>query len=298
MKEGGCNYYTSIDLPLAERIARAFEAKYPGVKVRVERTGAERVFQRIGQEYGEQDPSRRRRQFLRRRASHRLEEPGHPGAVRARGCGQALPRRAQGRGRPFSGFRLTLCPIAYNTKLVKAEEAPKSFSRSARPEMGGQDDQGASVLLGHDPDRDLSDRPATSAGATSRSSPSRRSCRCSRPPIRRRRSCSASARSTADGTEYVMFQEKEEGRPVEIVYPAEGTPLIVGPNACSRRRPIRMPRGCCRPGCARRNASSSASTTAACARCMRWSRKSRAALPLAKIKLMKDDAAAVEKEAE
>src|SRR6187549_3887555 len=50
-KEGKIVYYTSIDLPLAEKIAKSFEAKYPGVAVRVERTGAERVFQRIGQEY-------------------------------------------------------------------------------------------------------------------------------------------------------------------------------------------------------------------------------------------------------
>src|SRR2546430_10907940 len=50
-KEGRVVYYTSIDLPVAERIAKAFEAKYPGIDVRVERSGAERVFQRIGQEY-------------------------------------------------------------------------------------------------------------------------------------------------------------------------------------------------------------------------------------------------------
>ena len=50
-KEGKVVYYTSIDLPLAEKIAKSFEAKYPGIAVRVERTGAERVFQRIGQEY-------------------------------------------------------------------------------------------------------------------------------------------------------------------------------------------------------------------------------------------------------
>src|SRR5512140_856510 len=50
-KEGKVVYYTSIDLPLAERIAKAFEAKYAGIAVRVERSGAERVFQRIGQEY-------------------------------------------------------------------------------------------------------------------------------------------------------------------------------------------------------------------------------------------------------
>ena len=50
-KEGKVVWYTSIDLPAAERIAKSFEAKYPGIPVRVERSGAERVFQRIGQEY-------------------------------------------------------------------------------------------------------------------------------------------------------------------------------------------------------------------------------------------------------
>ena len=50
-KEGKVHYYTSVDLPLAEKIARSFEAAFPGVSVRVERSGAERVFQRIGQEY-------------------------------------------------------------------------------------------------------------------------------------------------------------------------------------------------------------------------------------------------------
>ena len=50
-KEGKVVHYTSVDLPLAERVAKGFEAKYPGIAVRVERTGAEReygrAFQRI-----------------------------------------------------------------------------------------------------------------------------------------------------------------------------------------------------------------------------------------------------------
>src|SRR6202049_2629754 len=50
-KEGQVIYYTSNALPVAEKLAKAFEAKYSGIAVRVERTGAERVFQRICQEY-------------------------------------------------------------------------------------------------------------------------------------------------------------------------------------------------------------------------------------------------------
>ena len=49
-KEGKLSWYTSVDLPVAERIAKGFEAAYPGVTMKVERSGAERIFQRIGQE--------------------------------------------------------------------------------------------------------------------------------------------------------------------------------------------------------------------------------------------------------
>ena len=49
-KEGKLAFYTAMDLPVAEKLAKAFEARFPGIAVRVERSGAERVFQRIGQE--------------------------------------------------------------------------------------------------------------------------------------------------------------------------------------------------------------------------------------------------------
>jgi iron(III) transport system substrate-binding protein len=50
-KEGRVVFYTSIDVQVAEELAKAFEAKYPGIRAQIERTGAERVFQRIAQEY-------------------------------------------------------------------------------------------------------------------------------------------------------------------------------------------------------------------------------------------------------
>ena len=51
-KEGRVNLYTAMDVTYAQTLAKAFEAKYPGVGVRVERSGNERIFQRIAQEYG------------------------------------------------------------------------------------------------------------------------------------------------------------------------------------------------------------------------------------------------------
>src|SRR5690349_422305 len=50
-KEGKVVFYTAMDLQFAERLGRTFEQKFPGIAARVERSGAERVFQRIGQEY-------------------------------------------------------------------------------------------------------------------------------------------------------------------------------------------------------------------------------------------------------
>ena len=50
-KEGRIVWYTSVDLALGEKVAKVFETRYPGIAVKVERSGAERNFQRIGQEY-------------------------------------------------------------------------------------------------------------------------------------------------------------------------------------------------------------------------------------------------------
>src|SRR5258708_38273303 len=49
-REGTVTYYTAMDLSVAEPLAKAFEAKYPGIKVKVERTGAGRLFNRNAQE--------------------------------------------------------------------------------------------------------------------------------------------------------------------------------------------------------------------------------------------------------
>src|SRR3984893_150652 len=49
-KEGKVSFYSALELSVAERFGKAFEAKYPGITVRVERSGAARIYQRIAQE--------------------------------------------------------------------------------------------------------------------------------------------------------------------------------------------------------------------------------------------------------
>src|SRR5438309_10022390 len=50
-KEGKLILYSSMDLPVGEKLGKAFEAAYPGVTVQIERSGSERLFQRIDQEF-------------------------------------------------------------------------------------------------------------------------------------------------------------------------------------------------------------------------------------------------------
>src|SRR5262249_57760957 len=49
-KEGTVAFSTPIAIPAAETLGKTFEAKYPGIAVRVKRSGAERVFQRVGKD--------------------------------------------------------------------------------------------------------------------------------------------------------------------------------------------------------------------------------------------------------
>ena len=99
----------------------------------------------------------------------------------------------------------------------------------------------------------------------------------------------------ADGVEYIVLQQKEAGNPVEPVYATEGTPLIIGPNAIFKNAP--------NPNAAR--LFQSFSFTPECQQLIidagglhsahALTKEKPGRKPLSEIKLMKDDAAAVEK---
>src|ERR1700746_2128718 len=136
-KEGKVVYYTSIDLPVAERIAKAFEAKYPGIAVRVERTGAERVFQRIGQEYSSRiyavdavNSSDAAHFIVWKRDG--ILQPFVPEDI----AKHYKPNETDPDGQ-FAPFRVGLSVIAYNTNVVKKEDAPKSFADLLNPKWAG-----------------------------------------------------------------------------------------------------------------------------------------------------------------
>src|SRR5437016_11613895 len=137
-KEGKVIYYTSIDLPIAERIAKAFEVKFSGIAVRVERTGAERVFQRIGQEYASRiyavdvANSSDAAHFIAWKRDGILQ-PYVPEDV----AKFYSPEHKDPDGL-FASFRVGLSVIGSNTNLVKAEDAPKSFADLLDPKWSGK----------------------------------------------------------------------------------------------------------------------------------------------------------------
>src|SRR6476659_4355310 len=137
-KEGKVVWYTSVDLPLAEKIGKSFEAKYPGISVRVERSGAERVFQRIGQEYASNihavdvANSSDAAHFIIWKNQKMLE------AYMPEDVAKFYPAEHKDADGQFASFRVWLCIIAYNTNLVKKEDAPKSYADLLEPKWKGK----------------------------------------------------------------------------------------------------------------------------------------------------------------
>jgi iron(III) transport system substrate-binding protein len=235
-KEGKVIWYTAVDLPVAERIAKAFEAKYPGIGMRVERSGGERIFQRIGQEYASKiyavdvvNSSDAAHFIVWKRDG--ILAPYVPEDV-----ANHYPAEHKDPDGQFASWRLWLSVIGYNTKLVKAEEAPKSFADLLDPKWSGKIVKAhpgysgtimtATYQMSRDIGWDYFEKLAGQKVMQVQSSAD--------PP---KKLALGERAVMADGNEYNLIQLKEKGEPVEIVYPTEGTPLIVGPSGVLKDAP-------------------------------------------------------------
>jgi iron(III) transport system substrate-binding protein len=235
-KEGKLFYYTSIDLPLAEKIAKSFEAAYPGIAVRVERTGAERVFQRIGQEYASRiygvdvvNSSDAAHFIVWKRDG--LLAPFVPADV-----AMHYPAEHKDPDGMFASFRVGLSPIAYNTNLVKREEAPKSFADLLDPRWTGK------IVKAHP---SYSGTILTATFQIVRELGWQYFEKLAKQKVMQVQSATDPPKKLAlgeravmaDGGEYNVLQLKENGGPIEVVYPTEGAPLVVGPNGVFKNAP-------------------------------------------------------------
>ncbi len=226
-KEGTVVWYTATDVQVSEKVGNAFEAKYPGIKVQVERSGSERVFQRISQEYGsgihkaDVIETSDAVHFLLFKRQGWLQ-PAVPSDV-----AKSWPAQVKDPDGQFAAYRAHLSVIGYNTQQVKKEEAPKSHADlldpkwrnrivKAHPGYSGTIMTGTHALseaLGWDYFEKLGKQRVMQVQSSTE------------PP----KKLAQGERSVmADGNEYNMFMLKESGVPVEIVYATEGTPIAIG----------------------------------------------------------------------
>ena len=235
-KEGKVTYYTAMDLSVAEPMAKAFEAKYPGIKVAVERTGAERLFNRIGQEVGSN---------IRRVDVANSSDAAHFIVWKRQGwlepfltpdMAENLPADQRDADAAFVNQRTHLSTIAYNTKLVKPEDAPKGFVDLLDPKYSGKLVKGhpgysgtimtatqqLAKALGWEYFEKLSKQKVLQVQSATE------------PPKR----IEAGERAIAvDGSDYLFWMAKERGSPIEVVHAVEGTPQISNPMAIFKASP-------------------------------------------------------------
>ena len=235
-KEGKLSFYSALELTTAERLARTFETKYPGIAVRVERSGAERIFQRIAQEQGsgikavDVGNSTDHAHYLEWKKNDWLA-PYLPREVAQHFPADQIDR---------DGMYATSCAwteaIGYNTNLVKREEAPKSYADLLDAKWRGKivkahpGYSGAILTATYILSRDLGwayfEKLAQQKVMQVQSAAD--------PP---KKILLGERAVMADGNDYNLVLLKDQGKPVEVVYPAEGSPLIVVPSGIFRDAP-------------------------------------------------------------
>jgi iron(III) transport system substrate-binding protein len=227
-KEARVILYSSMDLPVGEKLGKAFEAKYPGITVQIERSGSERLFQRVAQEFGSDIHAVD--VINSSDASHFIswKKNGWMAPFVSEDIAQHfLPEFRDPDGMSATS-RIYLSSIAYNTNLVKPEDAPKSFADLLDPKWAGKMVKGHPAYsgtimtatfqivreLGWEYLEKLSKQRVMQVQSSTD------------PP----KKLSLGERAVmADGNEYGVVLLKEAGQPVEPVYPREGAPTISGP---------------------------------------------------------------------
>jgi iron(III) transport system substrate-binding protein len=235
-REGKLAFYSAFDINLSEKLAKAFEAAYPGIAVRVERSGAERIFQRIGQE-----------QTSRIHAVDVACSTDASHFVAWKRSGWLAPYVPEDVARHFApdaadtdGMYATVCAslsvIGYNPTLVKPEDAPKSFADLLDPKWRGK------LVKGHPA---YSGTILTATFAMVHALGWSYFEKLAQQKVMQVQSAGDPPKKLAlgeravqvDGADAVGLLLKEQGQPVEFVHASEGSPLIVSPGGIFRSAP-------------------------------------------------------------
>jgi iron(III) transport system substrate-binding protein len=235
-KEGRVNLYTAMEIATAEQYSKIFEAKFPGISVRVERSGAERIFSRIAQEYASR---------IFNVDLVNTTDAAHALAWKAEGWlapyvpADAAQHFLAGHIDPdgtFATLRILFSVIAYNTALVKPQDAPAGFIDLLDAKWTGKlvkahpGYSGLILTATHAMARDLGwayfEKLAKQKVMQVQSAAD--------PP---KKLALGERAVMVDGSDYLVTRLKEKGEPVEFVYATEGTPLITGPSAIMKSPP-------------------------------------------------------------
>jgi iron(III) transport system substrate-binding protein len=236
-KEGKIAWYCgALLLEQSERLGKAFEAKYPGVAVRVERSGSERIYQRIGQE-----------QQSRIYAVDVVNSADAAHFLDWKRKGWLAPHIPEDVAKHFpigqvdaDGMYATMCSllsvIGYNTRLVKREDAPKSFADLLDPKWRGK------IVKAHP---GFSGTILTTTFMLARDLGWSYFKKLAEQRVLQVQSAADAPRKlvlgertvTGDGADSVLVPLKEQGQPIEIVYPTEGSPVIPFESAVFRSAP-------------------------------------------------------------
>jgi iron(III) transport system substrate-binding protein len=234
-KEGKVVWYASVDVKVAESVKKMFKEKYPKIDVDVERSGSERIFQRVNQEY--QSGIKNVDVVNSSDASHFLFWKQHGWLA------QHVPpdtAKFPANGKDPEGFyfawRSSLSVMGYNTNLVPEKDAPTSYADLLDPKWKGK------MAKAHP---GYSGTALTGTYAISKALGWDYLEKLSKQGIQQLQSTTATPKSIAsgeravmvDGNEYNMFIEIQAKSPVKIVYPKEGTPFITSPTALFKDAP-------------------------------------------------------------
>jgi len=234
-KEGKVVWYASVDVKVAEALAKAFKEKYPKIEVDVERSGSERIFQRVNQEA--QSGIKNADVVNSSDASHflfwkqqKLLAAHTPPDV------QKFDAKYRDPDGTYHTFRASLSVAGYNTNLVKDNEAPKSYADMLDPKWKGK------MVKSHP---GYSGTALTGTYALTKVFGWDYLEKLSKQGVQQLQSTTATPKSIAsgeravmfDGNEYNMFMEMDAKSPVKIIYPAEGTPFVNSPSAIFANAP-------------------------------------------------------------
>ena len=221
-------FYSSMDLPVGEKLGKAFEAQYPGIAVQIERSGSERLFQRVAQESASNIHAAD--VINSSDASHFIpwKKSGWLAPFVSEDIARYFPPQYRDPDGMFATTRIWLSSIAYNTNLVKPEDAPRSFADLLDPKWAGKMVKGHPAYSGTIMTATFQMVRELGWGYFEKLARQRvMQVQSSTDPPKK---LSLGERAVmADGNEYGVVLLKEAGQPVEPVYPAEGTPTISGP---------------------------------------------------------------------